>query len=87
MIDRNTFMYGEIIVTAKGQPQFLPGIYNISTTEDFTPGVVLDMGKNNPSVFVEGKIFNRWFHEFFLCFVFILIGIVIWFHEFFILFF
>ena len=40
MIDRNTFMYGEIIVTAKGQPQFLPGIYN-NSTEDFTPGVVL----------------------------------------------
>ena len=58
MIDRNTFMYGEIIVTAKGQPQFLPGIYN-NSTEDFTPGVVLDMGKNNPSVFVEGKLFNN----------------------------
>ena len=53
-----TFLHGEIIVTAKGQPQFLPGIYEEETENgQFCPGVVFSGGKKE-GLFIEGKLLN-----------------------------
>lgn len=57
MVEGGLFIYGEIIISPKGNPQFLPGIYN--EAEEFLPGLVCDT--NSPqkeTVFVQGKLYN-----------------------------
>ena len=56
MVEGGVFIYGEIIFNARGQPQFLPGIYD-ETNGNFLPGLVCETSKKD-SLFVEGKLFN-----------------------------
>ena len=57
MVEGGVFIYGEIIFNARGQPQFLPGIYD-ETNGNFLPGLVCETSKKE-SLFVEGKLFNN----------------------------
>ena len=55
MVDGGAFIYGEIIFNNKGQPQFLPGVYD-EGNGNFSPGLICETSKKE-SLFVEGKLF------------------------------
>ena len=56
MVEGGLFVHGEIIFNSKGQPQFLPGIYNDAV--EFLPGLICETSQKD-GVFVQGKLFNN----------------------------